>query len=270
MKIMTGVPAARQRAIYRQDNVNYWTKRAPTYSLLNQAELAANQREVWKRVLHHQIQAHFPAQNPADIRVLDIGTGPGFFSIILAQQGYQVTAVDYTDGMLLQARQNAGPLADRIRFCRMDAQELTFEDSSFDVIVSRNVTWNLCTPKQAYAHWTRVLKPGGLLLNFDANWYHYLYDQDALQGHIADKRNTAENGAPDDTDGTDIPAMESIARRAPLSALNRPDWDLQTLSDFGMNAAADCEIWRRVWTRDEWLNNASTPMFMIHAVKPAS
>lgn len=58
----------------------------------------------------------------------------------------------------------------------MDAQNLTFHDNMFDVIVSRNLTWNLDSPAKAYREWYRVLKPGSILLNFDANWYAYLYD----------------------------------------------------------------------------------------------
>ena len=34
------------------------------------------------------------------LRILDIGTGPGFFPMILAEAGYHVTAIDYTPGML--------------------------------------------------------------------------------------------------------------------------------------------------------------------------
>lgn len=75
--------------------------------------------------------------------MLDVGTGPGFFAIILAELGYQVTAVDYTASMLEEARRNAGALAGCIRFRQMNAEELTFPADSFDVVVTRNVTWNL-------------------------------------------------------------------------------------------------------------------------------
>ena len=40
----------------------------------------------------------------------------------------------------------------------MDAQALEFEDESFDVIISRNLTWNLPHPEMAYKEWLRVLK----------------------------------------------------------------------------------------------------------------
>ena len=40
----------------------------------------------------------------------------------------------------------------------MDVQELTFDDESFDFVITRNVTWNLEKPKQAYQEIYRVLK----------------------------------------------------------------------------------------------------------------
>ena len=68
--------------------------------------------------------------------------------MILAEAGYHVTAIDYTPGMLEKAAENAAArnLSEKradIEFKRMDAQALEFEDESFDVIISRNLTWNL-------------------------------------------------------------------------------------------------------------------------------
>lgn len=255
---------------YEQDNRWYWTKRAPSYSQVNQEELATSQRQVWGYALDARIRGQFPHRSPAHIRVLDVGTGPGFFAILLAELGYSVTAVDYTGAMLDQARENAGTLGERIAFHCMNAQQLAFPDHHFDVIVSRNLTWNLPQPEQAYAQWARVLKPGGLLLNFDANWYRYLFDAQARQGHLQDRANVEERCADDDTAGTDVPAMEAIARQAPLSARCRPAWDLEILGALGLEAEADEQVWRQVWTEHEWLNNASTPMFLVYATKPES
>lgn len=80
------------------------------------------------------------------IRFWIIGTGPGFFSIILAEAGYQVTAVDYTEAMLEEAKKNAGAFAQKITYCQMDASHLAFADETFDAVVSRNLTWNLEDP----------------------------------------------------------------------------------------------------------------------------
>ena len=175
--------------------------------------------------------------------------------------------MDYTATMLEAAKHNAGVLADRIFFYQMNAEELTFSDSSFDVLVTRNLTWNLHHPEKAYAQWTRVLKPGGLLLNYDANWYSYLHDEDARKGHLLDRENIARSDVGDETAGTDVVAMEAIALQAPLSAKRRPSWDLDVLRRLGMKAAADTEVWKQVWTREERINNASTPMFLVEARK---
>ena len=152
-----------QFATYEDENIHYWTNRSSGYSSVNQEELASQQKNVWGRQISSRIAARFPGRKPETIRVLDVGTGPGFFAIILAQMGYQVTAVDYTASMLEEARHNAGAFVGRIQFRQMNAEALCFASDSFDVVVTRNVTWNLHNPEQAYAHWTRVLAPGGLL-----------------------------------------------------------------------------------------------------------
>ena len=256
-----------QFATYEEENIHYWTNRATGYSVVNQEELVSEQKNVWRSTITRRIAAHFPDRTPQQIRMLDVGTGPGFFAIILAELGCQVTAVDYTASMLSEARRNAGELADRISFRQMNAEELTFRDASFDVLVTRNVTWNLHEPEKAYAHWMRVLAPGGVLLNFDANWYRYLWDDDAKLGHMQDRENLQVSDVRDETAGTDVSAMESIARQTPLSACQRPAWDIELLRGLGMQATADTEVWKRVWTKEERINNASTPMFMVEGWK---
>lgn len=258
-----------QQKNYMNDNIAYWTRRAPGYSQANREELHTGQRNIWARALEAQIQKQFGNQSPRDIPVLDVGTGPGFFAILLAGLGYPVTAVDYTRSMLEQARENAGPMAERICFRQMDAQELSFPDEQFAVVVSRNVTWNLPSPRRAYEQWTRVLRPGGLILNFDANWYRYLYDPQAEKAHRADKEQVRAAGVADDTAGTDVAAMEALARQAPLSRQHRPEWDRKILRGLGLDVTVDREVWKQVWTRTEWLNNASTPLFLVAAAKPA-
>ena len=78
----------------------YWTNRAEGYSQVNLEELAGEKWPVWLSV----IEEHMPKVERKEIRILDIGTGPGFFSIILSRAGYQVTAIDYTEEMLTAAK----------------------------------------------------------------------------------------------------------------------------------------------------------------------
>ena len=242
----------------------YWTNRAEGYSKVNQEELAGEQKSRWLRVLEEE----FPKKAPSEIQVLDIGTGPGFFAIILARAGYRVTAVDYTEEMLRKARENAGPYADRICWMRMDAQELELPDNRFDVVVSRNLTWNLEAPGRAYEEWRRVLKKGGLLLNFDANWYAHLFDEEKRRGYEEDRRNVENLHLEDHYTGTDSDEMERIAREVPLSPVSRPAWDVRALKNAGFRSVyTDESVWKRVWSDVEKVNYASTPMFLVKAVK---
>ncbi len=253
---------------YRKQNIDYWTNRAAGYSEVNKEELATAQHIIWKNALRNRIQDHFTNRHFDTIKILDAGTGPGFFAIIMAECGFAVTACDCTAAMLEQAKANASYLAESIRFVLTNNEELAFDDESFDVIITRNVTWNLQQPAKAYAEWARVLKPGGLLLNFDANWYRYLFDEKAKQEHLLDRDNVYRQCVADDTAGTDVDEMEDIARQAPLSQIVRPAWDLDVLTALGLAATADERVWREVWTTIEIINNASTPMFMVKAVKP--
>lgn len=253
-----------------QEIASYWGTRAEGYSEVNEKELAGSQREAWLHVLEEQ----FPEKKKEEMKILDIGTGPGFFPMILSEVGYTVTAVDYTEEMLEKAKENLGKYTkyglERVTLQRMDAQNLEFADETFDVVISRNLTWNLEKPEQAYQEWMRVLKPGGVLLNFDANWYGYLYDEEKKEAYEADRKKVEEQQLDDHYLCTDIDRMENIARQVPLSAMERPTWDTKVLESLGVcSIQTDSEIWKRVWSEEERLNYASTPMFLVRAEKSA-
>ena len=250
-----------------EENREYWTGRAQGYSEVNRLELSTAQRRKWKECLQRELEEKFQARSFGDLRVLEVGTGPGFFAILLRELGCIVTAIDFTPAMLDEAKENACELAGEICFMEMDAQALDFEDESFDVVISRNLTWNLPHPDRAYTEWARVLKHGGLLLNFDANWYNFLFDEEAQAAYDRDRAASAELGIWDQNVGENFDVMDGIARRLPLSGITRPDWDLERLTALGLEALADGEIWRTVWSDEEKINFASTPMFLVRAVK---
>lgn len=247
-----------------RDIEKYWTNRAEGYSQVNQEELAGENRYHWIR----ELEAQIPSGRKEELEILDIGTGPGFFSILLAEKGYHVTAVDYTEAMLEEVRKNAGALAGNIQFYRMDAQSLGFLDESFDVIVTRNLTWNLENPIQAYREWKRVLKPGGVLLNYDANWYHHLFDEEKRRAYEEDRQKVSAASLEDHYTCTDIDAMEEIARRVPLSRAMRPQWDQYVLNELGFSeVAVSMDVWEHVWSEVEKINYGSTPMFRIKGIR---
>ena len=216
-----------------EENKNYWTDRAPGYSEVNRLELATAQRQRWKNCICEELTRRFPDRPLADLQVLEVGTGPGFFAILLRELGCAVTAIDLTRAMLAEAKENAGPLADEICFMEMNAEALSFAPERFDAVISRNLTWNLPHPDRAYAEWTRVLKKGGVLLNFDANWYAYLFDEDAQAAWDRDRRRRLGSerrgrGRALRRDGGDRPPRAAVKNCAPCvgsaaACLPRPE-----------------------------------------------
>ena len=242
----------------------YWTRRASSYTDVVRKNLA----DGWDCKWADELIRNFPKAEGRTLKVLDIGTGPGFYAIILASRGYDVTAVDLSEGMIEQAKHNAGSLAEKIRFFKMDAQELSFPDNEFDVIVTRNLTWNLPDPVKAYGEWRRVLRDGGVMLNIDSNWYAYLFDDEKKCEKLADRENVLNAGFEDHDSYDESWLMENISRTLPMGKLPRPQWDAVTLLDLGFkDVSADTTVSSKLWSREEMLNYASTPCFLIRAVK---
>ena len=253
-----------------QQNHAYWTDRASGYSEVNQEELAGIQKKTWSDLLDREIRDHFKIgeTHRSRIRILDIGAGPGFLSVILCEQGYQVTAADYAETMLEEAKQNAGTLAEKICFRREDAMNLSFPKATFDVVLSRNLTWNLPDPQKAYKEWLRVLKHNGLLLIFDANWYAYLKDEDKRKAYENDRQIVKEQGYEDYNIGEGFDIMEEIAKDLPLTGIIRPQWDEEIFREQKVSSVSCVEdIGSQLYSEKEKTNYSSTPLFMIKVVK---
>ena len=142
----------------------YWTQRSHDFGTVRRNELEDEMGRKWFR----ELEKHLPENGK--LKILDVGTGTGFFAVLLAQAGHRVEGVDLTPAMLEEARALAAQRGLDITFREMDAQTLDYEDGCFDAVISRNLTWTLPDPERAYGQWFRVLKPGGVLLNFDADY----------------------------------------------------------------------------------------------------
>jgi len=254
-----------QLAAQMQD---YWEGRAPGFSEYNMQELRDERALNWSLCLQEYIHRYAPDCPHDQIHILDVGTGPGFFAILLAQAGYKVTAVDYTAGMLAEAKHNAGDLSAEITWVQGDAQHLPFAAESFDCIVTRNVTWNLPEPEQAYCDWFRVLKADGFLLNFDADWYGYTHSEEKRQAYENDRKKSVETRIEDCNVGENFDVCEVLGSKMPLSRQQRPDWDLAVMKKAGfVDTRCRDDIWKEVWNKEEKISCASTPLFLLVGLK---
>jgi malonyl-CoA O-methyltransferase len=98
--------------------------------------------------------------DPRGLAVLDLGCGTGRHALWLARSGAAVTALDFSEGMLAQARAKRGMEA--VRFLDHDLHEpLPFRSGSFDLVVSGLVLEHLRDLAGVFAEAHRVLRPGG-------------------------------------------------------------------------------------------------------------
>ena len=226
----------------------YWSRRVEKFSALRCREFESEKHRQWMR----ELERHLPADRSLDI--LDVGTGTGFFALLLAEKGHRVTGIDLTPGMIREAGRLSAELGLPARFLVMDAELPELPARSFDAIVTRKLTWTLPSLGRAYTNWHRLLKPGGVLVNFDAD---YCREEQAvpLPAHHAHQ---------------DIGAglMEEYERmKHSLRPMQqpRPQWDVQLLREAGFHhIAVDTGVWQRVYQKaDEFYD--PTPGFAITA-----
>lgn len=142
-----------------------WTSGSQEYDQIVERQLR-NHRDVdhWRRELAGRL-------GDAPLDVLDLGCGPGFFSIVLARLGHRVASIDSSEGMVRAARRNLRWNGVRADVRQADVVALDgVPESSVDAIVSRDVVWTLYDPAAAYRRWIQVLRPGGVVLVYDGDY----------------------------------------------------------------------------------------------------
>ena len=109
------------------------------------------------------IADHADFAGAAGKRVLEIGVGLGTDFVRFGRGGAVLTGVDLTEHAvaLVRRRLEMEGLAGEVRVA--DAEDLPFEDGSFDIVYSWGVLHHTPHPDRAMAEATRVLRPGGRL-----------------------------------------------------------------------------------------------------------
>ena len=233
---------------------DYWTQRSHDFGTVRKNELENEMGQRWLR----EIERFLPEGGSLDI--LDVGTGTGFFAVLLAQQGHRVEGIDLTPAMLEEARTLAKQRNLDITFREMDAQNLAYPDGTFDVVISRNLTWTLPDPERAYASWFRVLKPGGVLLNFDAEYAAH------VRSHSVQNRKVAPDSPYGHVGMTDALQQENDAITLSMDiGQARPEWDGEVLTRVGFQSCqTDTQVGKRLLGE---LDLTTAPMFGIFARK---
>ncbi len=98
---------------------NYWDGRSAHFSRTRRLELDGVDGAAWRTLLKKNLPA-------GKLKILDVGTGAGFFAAILSKLGHSVTGIDMSTKMLNEAHKNLRELKLCADFRKMNAQALDF------------------------------------------------------------------------------------------------------------------------------------------------
>lgn len=223
----------------------YWDGRSADFSRTRRLELDSIDGAAWRSIFKKNLPV-------GKLKILDVGTGAGFFAAILSSLGHEVTGIDMSAKMLGEADKNLRELKLSADFRKMNAQALDFKDETFDAVVTRNLTWTLPDVKTAYREWKRVLKVGGVLMNFDSDYGDKIFSDDVCN----------------EIEVTDamLSECDAIKNSLTISTRRRPMWDAGFLEGLNFSVRLDEDI-SHVVHRDSRCVYDSVPLFAIHAVK---
>ena len=143
------------------DGIRRWDREAETFDEAADHGLAhPTCRAAWRELLLEVLPL-------APAKVADLGCGTGTLSLLLAEEGYDVTGVDFSPEMVSRARSKAGHAA---TFHEADAADPPLEPAAYDVVLCRHVLWALPSPAAALARWVRLLAPSGRLVVVEGRW----------------------------------------------------------------------------------------------------
>lgn len=139
----------------------FWDADAATYDRsAAHHPTSALEQAAWSGVLARLLP-------PAPARVLDVGAGTGFLSLLAARLDHRVTAVDVSGEMLAQLRDKAQTEDLDLEIVEGPAEEPP--TGPFDAVVERHVVWTLPDPAAALEAW-RSVAPSGRLVLLESAW----------------------------------------------------------------------------------------------------
>jgi SAM-dependent methyltransferase len=139
----------------------FWDRDAATYDLAASHAVSDPVEEAaWRQALRRSLPE-------PGARVLDVGAGTGSLTVLAAELGYRVTALDLSPGMLSKARAKVADRGLEVEFAEGPATEPP--DGPFDAVIERHLVWTTPDPVAALSAWRRVA-PGGRLVMFEGVW----------------------------------------------------------------------------------------------------
>ena len=113
-----------------------------------------------------------PFMKPAKgLKLLDIGSHRGGYSIYFAKQGYKVTGLEISQDRITTSRRASEKYGLNIEFVLGDARNMQFKDNTYNVVMLSNVIEHIKGTKGLLKEIYRIMKPGGILyIQFPPYW----------------------------------------------------------------------------------------------------
>jgi len=146
-----------------QDRIRrWWDADAPTYDRTpNHSAADPVEAAAWRAALARYLP-------PPPARVLDAGAGTGAMSLLAADLGHRVTALDLSPAMLERARRKAAERGAEVEFVIGPASDPP--PGPFDAVVERHLLWTTLDPVGTLRAWRGVVVSGGRLVLFEGIW----------------------------------------------------------------------------------------------------
>jgi ubiquinone/menaquinone biosynthesis C-methylase UbiE len=104
---------------------------------------------------------------PEKANVLELGSGPAFIWTQCPERipaEWQITLSDLSPGMLATAQENLASVEHDFTYREIDAQQIPFEDKTFDIVIANHMLYHVPDRPKALAEIRRVLKDDGVLI----------------------------------------------------------------------------------------------------------
>ena len=162
---------------------------APTYDKLNHI-LSLNVDKSWRRKAVRRLKISLA--NISNPKILDVACGTADSTIQIAKtvEDAKITGIDISDGMLKIGEEKVEKLGlnDRITFCKSYAENIEFQDDTFDAVFVAFGVRNFSDRSKGLTEIIRVLKPNGTLMvlelsepqNVIIRWFYNLYFKNIL------------------------------------------------------------------------------------------
>jgi ubiquinone/menaquinone biosynthesis C-methylase UbiE len=182
--------------------------------------------------------------------ILDVGAGTGRATLLFAERGYELTAIEPDREMAAVASRRAATAGQTIELLNTDFEQAQLPEHGFQILIS-GTAWHWVSSARRNALAARVLRPGGALAPF---WNRPQWNENPLREQLDRIYRAVE----DEFAATPGGVMSPFG--APPQLRNATEWlkhEFIGSSDF-TDVDARVYRWQRAYTTDEFIGLLGT------------